>query len=345
MRLLKILLYIGLAFAALIFLPGLFGKREMHVERSAVINAPKDLVFDQIRYYYNFRKWSPWEALDPDMAASVAGEDGKTGAVYSWKGKEGVGSGSMKTTAIEPNLMKIDLDLEQPFKTTGASFFSLHDADGGGTKVVWGMDLKLPYPWNGFAMFTDLDKAFGKDYEQGLLNLQKRCDDLVDPPKYRGYLVKEAEMKRLDVVGLRDTVAFADIPKFFETSFGKIGKALAAKKIEPTGMPFGLFYDYNEAKKQTDMVAAMPVAVPTGLAKGEIADFPLGPGRALVIEHFGAYEKTGEAHLALDEYMEEKGLEHIPPVLEEYANDPMIEKDTAKWLTRVIYFVKVKPMK
>jgi effector-binding domain-containing protein len=47
--------------------------------------------------------------------------------------------------------------------------------------------------------------------------------------------------------------------------------------------------------------------------------------------------------MALDEYMAEKGLQYIPPVVEEYLTDPGQEPDTAKWLTKVIYFVEPKP--
>ncbi len=44
----------------------------------------------------------------------------------------------------------------------------------------------------------------------------------------------------------------------------------------------------------------------------------------------------------MDEYMEEKKLQSIPQVIEEYVTDPVQEPDTAKWLTRIIYFVEPK---
>jgi len=69
--------------------------------------------------------------------------------------------------------------------------------------------------------------------------------------------------------------------------------------------------------------------------------FPVG-GKAAVIEYFGAPAGTVEAHLALDEYMTAKKLQAILPVVEEYVVGYKTEKDTAKWLTRVIYFVEPK---
>jgi hypothetical protein len=61
-----------------------------------------------------------------------------------------------------------------------------------------------------------------------------------------------------------------------------------------------------------------------------------------LIEYLGDYAKTGEAHSAMDEYMAEKKLQSIPPVMEEYVTDPVEEPDTAKWLTRILYFVTAK---
>jgi hypothetical protein len=44
--------------------------------------------------------------------------------------------------------------------------------------------------------------------------------------------------------------------------------------------------------------------------------------------------------MAMDEYMAERKLQQIPPILEEYLTDPTLEPDTSKWLTRIVYFVK-----
>ena len=58
-----------------------------------------------------------------------------------------------------------------------------------------------------------------------------------------------------------------------------------------------------------------------------------------MIEYFGAYDKSANAHYAMDAYMKEKGITQSL-VLEEYANDPMTEKDTAKWQTDIYYRIQ-----
>ena len=41
----------------------------------------------------------------------------------------------------------------------------------------------------------------------------------------------------------------------------------------------------------------------------------------------------------MDEYMKDFGLLNNPPIIEEYVTDPSTEKDPAKWLTKIIYYI------
>jgi hypothetical protein len=45
------------------------------------------------------------------------------------------------------------------------------------------------------------------------------------------------------------------------------------------------------------------------------------------------------AHEAIKKHMKEKNMSEIVTV-EEYVTDPMVEKDTAKWLTNIYYILK-----
>jgi effector-binding domain-containing protein len=60
----------------------------------------------------------------------------------------------------------------------------------------------------------------------------------------------------------------------------------------------------------------------------------------LTIDYYGSYDKTEHAHNQMDKYIKEKNYKMVMPVIEEYITDPMTEKDTSKWLTRISYFVE-----
>jgi effector-binding domain-containing protein len=87
----------------------------------------------------------------------------------------------------------------------------------------------------------------------------------------------------------------------------------------------------------TDVAAVMEVA--NGVKLEGVEKFETPASKVLMIEYFGAYDKSARAHYAMDAYMKEKGLTQAS-VIEEYANDPMTEKDTAKWQTNIFYLVK-----
>jgi effector-binding domain-containing protein len=347
MRLLKFLLWLLLASVALICILGLFAKKEFHLERAALIKAPKSMVFEQVRLFSNFEKWSPWQGLDLHQTSSIEGVDGTPGAIYKWNGDKNVGEGTQTIRSVDSNLIKYDIQFVKPFASTANAFYSVTEANGGGTKVVWGFDMKMPFPWNVFGMFTDMNKAVGADYEKGLAKLQMRCEDRFSPKLYGGFEVRDTIFpQRFFASTARTTVNGVDIPTFLAKNYGAIGQAFAIAKLATDGMPCGFYWPSDDIKNGNfDMTAAIPFKK---VGKNEPK---IGPGitvdefggRALMIDFFGKYENTGKAHDAIKTVMTDRKVELFGPAIEEYLNDPMIEKDTAKWLTRVIYFVQNPP--
>lgn len=338
MKILKIIAYAVLALALLVVALGLFARKDYHIERSIEIDAPKNVVYEYARYFKNFGAWSPWAALDPNMKTSITGTDGEVGATHSWAGNDDVGEGRQTITAMTPERIDIEVNFRQPFESTSPTYMTFKE-DGKKTTVTWAFDMHVVFPWNGLAMFTDMDAGVGADYERGLKTLKKNCEEIAHK-KYRGYEVADLDSMAVRYfLGVRKTVNFTDIPAFFGSNFSKAFEQAQKTGAAMAGSPSGLFWSYDEQGGKTDMAAAIPLAADQKPAAG-LGIFPVGGKRALVIEYFGAYEKSGEAHYAMDDYMKEKGLQNIPPVIEEYVTDPGQEPDTAKWLTKIIYFVE-----
>ncbi|MCC6461901.1 MAG: SRPBCC family protein [Saprospiraceae bacterium] len=340
MKILKILLFILLGLVALVVLLGLFAKKDYHIERSIEVEAPKDLVYEHYRYFKNGKSWSPWAHLDPNMKESFEGTDGEVGAVHKWSGNDDVGEGQQTITAMTPDRIDTEVKFIRPFEST-APRYMLFKGEGKKTQLTWAFDMHIAFPWNGFAMFTDMNAGVGGDYERGLKNLKKVCEEIAHN-KYRGFEVAELEIPMKYYVGTRKTVPFAEIPVFFGAHLPLAMEAVLKGGATLAGAPSGLFWNYDEQAGTTDMAATIPIAASQKFGNA-LSVFNIGGQRALQIDYYGPYEKTGEAHLGMDEYMAEKGLQSIPPVVEEYITDPGKEPDTAKWLTRIIYFVEPKP--
>ena len=63
MKILKsIVIFLGVA-AALLFAGSFFISGDVHVERSATINAPADVIFQQVNVLTNWVNWSPWSEM------------------------------------------------------------------------------------------------------------------------------------------------------------------------------------------------------------------------------------------------------------------------------------------
>src|SRR6185503_19952348 len=65
------------------------------VERSAMMNAPSPVVFNQVNDFHKWDAWSPWAKLDPNMKTTHSGPLAGKGAVYTWTGNSDVGEGRM----------------------------------------------------------------------------------------------------------------------------------------------------------------------------------------------------------------------------------------------------------
>lgn len=300
------------------------------------IDAPREVVFAQVSQFKNFTNWSPWHFMDPAMKISIEGPDGAVGTVYKWDSQvKNVGKGYQKILAVSPGR----LDYEVDFGLEPSKSYFLIEGDTLKSKITWGMDMSLPFLMKAGGMFTDLNAYVGKDYENGLANLKKYCEALA-PKQYNGYTVTPKEIAAASYAMIREVVDFQNIPSFFELNFPKAIQAVEKAGGKLAGHPSGFFWTYDTLALKTDMAAAIQLDKPLK-AIDSMEILSLG-GNALVIEHLGDPSKTGEAHMAMDEYMALKKLQSIPPALEEYVTDPTQEPDTAKWLTRIIYFVKAK---
>ena len=138
------------------------------VERSATMNAPAQVVFNQVNDFHKWDAWSPWAKLDPNMKTSFEGAPAGTGAIYSWTGNSDVGEGRMTITDSKPaDSIKIKLDFIKPFAATNATVFSFKP-QGNQTAVTWTMDGDNNFIGKAFCLFMNMDKMVGADFEKGL---------------------------------------------------------------------------------------------------------------------------------------------------------------------------------
>jgi hypothetical protein len=152
-----------------------------HIERSAQINAARDVVFPMINDFHQWALWSPWEKLDPNMEKTFAGPTAQPGATYAWNGNSKAGAGRitlMESKASE--LVAIKLEFFKPFPATNQGRFKLVPS-GGGTRVSWSMEGKNNLM--GKLMSPFMDGILGKEFERGLANLNSAVQTEQQQPR------------------------------------------------------------------------------------------------------------------------------------------------------------------
>lgn len=146
------------------------------VERSAVIAAPPERLFERVNDLRAWGAWSPYEKKDPDMHRTFVDAAAGVGATYAWAGDKNIGEGRMTVERSErPSLVGIRLEFFKPFKGTNAVTFTFAPAPGG-TKVTWAMDGRCNFVTKGVSMVMDMDRMIGTDFEAGLAALKAEAE-------------------------------------------------------------------------------------------------------------------------------------------------------------------------
>ncbi|BCW53547.1 SRPBCC family protein [Arthrobacter sp. FX8] len=141
------------------------------VRRSSVIPAAAEDIFPLVNNFHEWTAWSPWETIDPRMSRRYFGTEAGTGAGYEWSGNRKAGSGTMEIEESVPsNLVRIRLQFTKPFKALNPTTFTFTPAPGG-TEVTWRMTGENKGLGRVFALFMNMDKMVGADFERGLAAL------------------------------------------------------------------------------------------------------------------------------------------------------------------------------
>ncbi len=330
----KKVVYVIIGLVVLYLILCLIGPKVSAIERSIVINQKPEVVKAKLLDFKFFNeKWSPWTEKDPSMKTTYEGEFGKSGYTYGWSGNENVGEGSMEFLEVAGDSIKQHLELIT-WHAKG-EIYLITTPEGEGSKVRWGMVMPSDFIWRAFGLFMSFEKQMAPDYERGLERMKSAMESL--PATTANYEVKEMNWEAKTFYGIRSKMEFMKMAAFFGESYGKIGAAIGKAKVAPIGAPKAIYFSFDEKNMVGDIAAVMEFANGTKLTGLEKWETPAS--KVLLIEYYGSYDKSANAHYAMDAYMKEKGYTQ-GTVLEEYVTDPMSEKDTAKWLTNIFYLVK-----
>ena len=175
MRFLRnLLIFIVLVIAAVVAVAYVL-PRKVPVERSVVIEAPREQVFPYLNSLQRGAEWSPWLGLDPNVQLTYEGPEEGVGNTLAWTSEHpNVGSGRQEITLSEPNA-RVESSLDFGDMGTATAWLAL-EPEGAGTKVTWGLLADMGMNPVGRWMGLMMDRWAGTDYERGLVSLKKLAE-------------------------------------------------------------------------------------------------------------------------------------------------------------------------
>lgn len=166
-------IFIGLIVSLLIiaaFMPTIF-----NIEKTIVIATPVAAVMDKVSDLNYYSQWNPWQQSDPTTKKEITGIPKTPGHKYAWEGKK-VGMGSLTLNSMDERHIHFDLQFLKPWKSQAKDNWLFEQWGNGETKVTWQNSGPLPWPIARL-MGPMLNKSLSKQFEQGLGNLKKMCEN------------------------------------------------------------------------------------------------------------------------------------------------------------------------
>ena len=142
--------------------------KDYDVNRSVVIDAPPEVIWDHVVILENHETWSPWQAMDPTTVNTYSGPEG-VGHTMEWDGEK-TGRGSQDVIALSP-YTRADMRVE--FEGMGGAdvYFNFEPVDANSTTVTWGL-AGTNEGLTGGLFAALMDSFIGADYEDGLARLK-----------------------------------------------------------------------------------------------------------------------------------------------------------------------------
>ncbi len=170
--LIRIFLFLA-ALALLLFLIGFLLPKHAHIERTTLIDAPIEEVYQLVNHLPSWEKWSPWYEMEPTVEMTYSTPASGTGSWYTWKGEE-TGAGKMTIVEATPN-ERIDAAMSFEGQGDAEADFIFEAISPTQTQVTWMFDSDNDSPVDRYFGLL-MDNFLGPSYEKGLANLKREAE-------------------------------------------------------------------------------------------------------------------------------------------------------------------------
>ena len=171
MNIIVTILLIVAGIIALLLILGLFMKKEHYVRREIIIHAPRQKVFDYVRFLKNQDSFNKHAMVEPGRKKEFKGTDGTVGYVYAWSGGKSAGEGEKEIkNIIEGKRIETEIRFTKPMAVSAMVIMETESLPGDQTKVSWSNAGTLKYPIN--IMIPVMERSVAKGMDESLSTLK-----------------------------------------------------------------------------------------------------------------------------------------------------------------------------
>lgn len=311
---------------------------EYHLEKSTVIPASSEIVFDEVNELKNWENWDSWAQEDNGIIREYKEKTRGEGAVYYWKNGQ-YGDGKIITTDTKPfTRINQQAIFEHAFSTSTSNMYWKFEEAGDSTEVTWGIkgnqsfSEKLansiksePFPEN---IRPQLEKGL-EQLKAAVIKRMERYSVNVDGVIQHGggYYMYTTTAAKFSQVNDRRQKMIADVISYMEEN-----------NIEISGKPFVLYNEWNE--KEGTSIFSAGVFTPGEIITPEnsqVLNSKLPNQKVLRTTLKGNYKNLLEARAIAFNYIKENNLKvnEDEEIFEVYITGPDSQSNPADWITQL----------
>ncbi|MDT0678154.1 SRPBCC family protein [Autumnicola musiva] len=313
-------------------------KGGFQLEESRLIDAPQEVVYNEVNDFKNWNNWEPWSGEAEDITTNYGDTTSGKNAFYSWN-SESMDNGKISTTQANPfSSIQQEITIQTTFgKSTSQINWKFEETENG-TLVTWAMKGKQSFLEK--AAFMLRDKSIAEIMRPKFIQSLEDMDASIEEKMNVYFINVDGVTQHGGGYYMYTTTASktSQIDENMNNMIHDIAAYMNKNNIERTGKPFVLYNEWNEENNSAIFSAAyfMPSEVITP-AESPVLTGYMPNQRVVKTTLKGNHDNLQEAWDQTYAYIQENDLTLAEgaKTFEVYNIGPDENKNPAKWITSI----------
>lgn len=314
------------------------------IERSQLIDAPPQLLYNEINDFKNWENWGPWHEKDPDMKISYAERSKGEGASFAWQGDKGSDGSMVNQEAVKNSSILEKMILKLPFGDAESQvywkFEPQTESGSQQTKVTLGIKGDQGFWEKAYWATKDSTRTalITPYFEKSLQKLTKtvqekmasysvKVDGLTDYGG--GFYMYSSTASKMDSQALNTKI---------QRVIPQIHDFMQSNDIEISGSPM-LIYNQMDTENNSAIIS-LGIPTPSRVvtpSEGDILCGYLQSRKVLKTTLKGNYKNLTEAWSAANKYLNQNNLQRATDAspFEVYVINATKKANPADWVTQL----------